>query len=994
VTIPRGRARDQQRWVAGAAVVMAVVATFDRLTGERLHAPVGAVLVGPMVAAVACEPVVVGAFVVAAANVRFVLDNTREGVTAAQKGFNLVMVLALGGIAVLASIVRGRRERELALARPAQRLTALSGALAAARSVDEVKEAFARMARAELDARVVRFVLVGEDQDPSPELSATYSASLVVASGDIGRIDIWFDSEPDQNALDVLGQAVTQVAVALSRAQSAQSLAVTARRLAALQRCTSKLAGLLRTADIAGAMVVEARQAVQADRALLFVVDGSLLRVVASSGATASEDDTTSIEADGPLAEAVRSGEVVVCESREQLEAAYPAWSSSNAGAERSIVVAPITGRDGVAAALQLAFGRPHRIVEEERRLVIALTTLIGTAWRRAERFEQEERERAEEAHRAQRAARLAALAATLADARDRLAVAAAFGDHGLAAVDAAWGGIFELDAARRTLHVVVARASDGEWPRGATLPLERSLALTDAVRTGAPVTLSTRAEVEARYPPEQVHPGQRARAAIPLMSYGEAVGVLDFAWDEDHVFDDGEIEFLQTIATRTSEALERGRLHEAEREDERRWNLLAEASARLADAIEPDDVLSALVSWAVPVLADTCAIYLAQPDGTARGYTSLTESTPAGGATRGAADLVGSHRIDLASDHPIAQLHRLRRTLLLDDLQPATIDAVAGENPERIALVRSLAIRHVVAAPLIARNQQLGVLLLTMGRSGRSFAESDIELVSDLAARFSIVYDNAVLFATERNIAARLQSALLPASLTPPPTLDVAVRYTASGSRAGGDWYDLIALSDTSAALVVGDLVGHGVEAAATMSRYRSALRAHARLFEDPGTVMNAYSRFILQDETGQTATVLYCLIDLHPDHEPTLSYCSAGHPPPIVLHEGCSSVLPSPQGPLIGLTTGGYTTRTVPFPRDAAVVLYTDGLFERRGETLDEGTARLEAAIRAIPADDLERFVDDLLVAMAHEQHDDDVAVLAARMPAAPGARVTRTG
>jgi serine phosphatase RsbU (regulator of sigma subunit) len=74
--------------------------------------------------------------------------------------------------------------------------------------------------------------------------------------------------------------------------------------------------------------------------------------------------------------------------------------------------------------------------------------------------------------------------------------------------------------------------------------------------------------------------------------------------------------------------------------------------------------------------------------------------------------------------------------------------------------------------------------------------------------------------------------------------------------------------------------------------------------------------------------------------------------------------------------------------------VVLYTDGLFERRGETLDEGTARLEAAIRAIPADDLEQFVDDLLVAMAHEQHDDDVAVLAARMPAAPGARVTRTG
>jgi serine phosphatase RsbU (regulator of sigma subunit) len=309
--------------------------------------------------------------------------------------------------------------------------------------------------------------------------------------------------------------------------------------------------------------------------------------------------------------------------------------------------------------------------------------------------------------------------------------------------------------------------------------------------------------------------------------------------------------------------------------------------------------------------------------------------------------------------------------------------------------MIRELDIHHAVAAPLFARNQQLGVLVLTMGRSGRSFAGTDIELVSDLAARFSIVYDNAVLFATERNIAARLQAALLPSSLKAPPGLDVAVRYLASGSRAGGDWYDLIAFGDTSAALVVGDLVGHGVEAAATMSRYRSVLRAHARMFEAPAEVMNAYSSFIRLDEAGQTATVLYARVELDPARGgPSLSYCSAGHPPPIILYDGCSTVLPSPQGPLIGLVSGGYSTNTIAISPGTVVVLYTDGLLERRGESLDEGTRRLEQAIRTIPSLDLERFVDDLLVAMAHDQHDDDIAVIVARVGRAwPDREAART-
>ena len=208
------------------------------------------------------------------------------------------------------------------------------------------------------------------------------------------------------------------------------------------------------------------------------------------------------------------------------------------------------------------------------------------------------------------------------------------------------------------------------------------------------------------------------------------------------------------------------------------------------------------------------------------------------------------------------------------------------------------------------------------MGRSGRSFRPDDVELVSDLASRFSIVYDNAVLFATERNIAARLQAALLPRrSIHPPQGLDVAVRYAASELRAGGDWYDLISFGDDGAALVVGDLVGHGVEAAATMSRYRSALRAHApdarRARRGDERVRVVHPRATRQDKT---ATVLYSRISLDREADAaTLSYCSAGHPPPIVLDGGQATSCRARRARSSGSSRGGYRTHTVELPPGA---------------------------------------------------------------------------
>ncbi|MFF1479784.1 SpoIIE family protein phosphatase [Streptomyces sp. NPDC058301] len=237
------------------------------------------------------------------------------------------------------------------------------------------------------------------------------------------------------------------------------------------------------------------------------------------------------------------------------------------------------------------------------------------------------------------------------------------------------------------------------------------------------------------------------------------------------------------------------------------------------------------------------------------------------------------------------------------------------------------------------------------------------------------------------RETAVTLQRSLLPQELEQPDDLRVAVTYQPGGTDAavGGDWYDVITLGAGRTALVIGDVMGRGVRAAAVMGQLRTAVRAYARLDLPPHEVLQLLDGLAAEIDASQIATCVYAV---HDPNEGLLVYASAGHLPLLVRHaDGSVHRAADPTGPPLG--TGGWlhTSGTIALPPGATAVLYTDGLVERRGEDIDEGVAALERALSGAagtPQVVCDRLIRSLGVTA---EHDDDVAVLVLQHPARTG-------
>ncbi|MFF4318707.1 SpoIIE family protein phosphatase [Streptomyces sp. NPDC001568] len=239
-----------------------------------------------------------------------------------------------------------------------------------------------------------------------------------------------------------------------------------------------------------------------------------------------------------------------------------------------------------------------------------------------------------------------------------------------------------------------------------------------------------------------------------------------------------------------------------------------------------------------------------------------------------------------------------------------------------------------------------------------------------------------------QREAAVTLQRSLLPQELEQPDDLRIAATYQPGGTEAavGGDWYDVITLGAGRTALVIGDVMGRGVRAAAVMGQLRTAVRAYARLDLPPHEVLQLLDGLAAEIDASQIATCVYAV---HDPNEGLLAYASAGHLPILVRDEdGTVRRAADPTGPPLG--TGGWlhTSGTIALGPGSTAVLYTDGLVERRGEDIDEGVATLERALsgaQGTPAVVCDRLMRALGV---DADHDDDVAVMVLQQPARTGA------
>ena len=314
---------------------------------------------------------------------------------------------------------------------------------------------------------------------------------------------------------------------------------------------------------------------------------------------------------------------------------------------------------------------------------------------------------------------------------------------------------------------------------------------------------------------------------------------------------------------------------------------------------------------------------------------------------------------------------------------QPVTIDDVQDGDVVNPVL-RQKGIRSLLGVPLLVGDRLLGVLHVG-ALVPRHFGDADVDLLQMVADRVALA-TQARLSETERRAAVVLQRSLLPDRLPQVPGLDVAIRYIAGGEGdVGGDWYDMFTLPSGWVCMTVGDVVGRGLRAAAVMGRLRSAVRAYALIRSDPAAILDRIDRMLRQFEPGEMATAVMALLE--PSFE-RLHVSLAGHPAPVVATgAGPATYVDVPVDPPLGVAPPvSRRATTVDLPPGAVVCLYSDGLVERRGVSLDARLGRLRDAVTVRSAQDVCTTV--MVQLIGDDRPTDDVALLTVRRLDPPSA------
>ncbi len=331
-----------------------------------------------------------------------------------------------------------------------------------------------------------------------------------------------------------------------------------------------------------------------------------------------------------------------------------------------------------------------------------------------------------------------------------------------------------------------------------------------------------------------------------------------------------------------------------------------------------------------------------------------------------------------------------------MDSGEPVREVRLAEENANRLAeawqrapVAQLLTGASILLLPLVARGSTLGFFVCTRKLGNRTFDPYDTEIGMEFASRAAIFIDNARRYSRERATALTLQRSLLPTGLSAPSSVEVRHRYL-PGSKlieVGGDWYESIALPGARVALVVGDVAGHGVRAAVTMGRLRTAIQTLARLELSPTESLQQLDELMqtLGEREPHFATCAYAVFDAVTG---VLEVASAGHLPPLLVRpDGSSVYLEVPPAPPLGIGEGPIHSREFTIDDGSLFVLYTDGLVENRTRDIDDGLARLRKIFgpgsASRPLEDLCKATLDGVYA---DQQRDDIAVLIARLRQLP--------
>ncbi len=518
---------------------------------------------------------------------------------------------------------------------------------------------------------------------------------------------------------------------------------------------------------------------------------------------------------------------------------------------------------------------------------------------------------------------------------------------------------ILMLEPDGRMLYARAAKGLEEEVEQGTRLPVGRGFA-GRIVAERRPIVIPDVDHADILNPILRKK-GIRSLLGVPLLVEGRPLGVLHVGSLTPREFTAEDQELLQLAGDRAALAIDHAQLYSQERNARLRLEELQRVTDATLAFLSEDDLLTELLERLSALLkSDTAAILMLEPSGDrlrARAAIGIEEEVEQGVTIpvgRGFAGRIAAER----------------RPIVVPDVDHADI-----LNP----ILREKGIRSLLGVPLLVEGRVIGVLhvgTLTF----REFTADDKELLQLAAERAAPAILNAQLF-EQRRVAEVLQRTLLPAELPTIAGLEVASRYLpAESTGLGGDWYDVFELPESRIAIVVGDVVGHGIHAAAVMAQLRTALRAYAAEGHEPAAVVQLVDRLMWQLGPTEMTTLAYLVLD---PLEETLEVVSAGHLPPLLIDPAGEPGYLTVEGalPLGTSQTEVYGSHVVPFPSGTAVVLFTDGLVERRGEPIDIGLDRLRDI--GAGSEDVEQLCTTALEALVPHAPADDVAIVVARMP-----------
>jgi serine phosphatase RsbU (regulator of sigma subunit) len=683
------------------------------------------------------------------------------------------------------------------------------------------------------------------------------------------------------------------------------------------------------------------------------------------------------IAAEAPAAEAARTCQRVVLRSVAERDARYPSLHGS-AYVGEGFVCAPLLVEGRLIGVLGLGFETASALDDDGMAFLDASVALCAAGMHRALVVQDQQRSLVAAQESARRLAALQRLTASLADARDaremaRLIVAEATGAVGAARMMLA---VYEPagDALRTVASSGVAEDLGEQY---SVYPCDPAYPAADALLRRAPIVLRSVDERMQRYPAlGDMNPDQHALVCLPLAIGDRPLGALALSFLGEPELTDDDVAFLMALADQCAHAMERARLTETEVAAKRRLELLAEAGRIFAAPLDVQLTSLQFSRLVVGRIGDAVAVYLREGDSRyflaaaehvdprqARAQRSLTAALP---------DWVAQ-----AYDGVLAE----GRPLLVPEVPFESFVASAPDDDIR-AVLAEMPPRSSVVLPLIAGGHALGILSVTTVAGGHPpLTQDDVEQLEELAGRLALALDGARLLRQQTEISHTLQRSLLPAELPQVPDAEVAVRYLpgAEGVDVGGDFYDVIPLPSGRIGLVVGDVMGRGVRAAAVMGQLRAAVRAYSLEGHPPGALLARLDRLVATLEDGLLVTALYAEWD--PVHHTIVSAC-AGHLPPILRLPGAlpTFVQVDPGVPL-GVGGDTYDEAETQLPPGSLWLAFTDGLVEGPDLPVEDGMRRLAAAVAEVDGavDACDAALARLRPENVGSKYDDDTALLA---------------